>query len=500
MAPGSSGTARSPRLILLLLVLLAFGLRLYHLDYQSLWRDEMDAILFARQNLGQILPLFVRPGHNGPLYYLALHGWIRLVGDSEFSVRFLSLVCGVLSVPLVYLLGRRWIGYRASLVAALLTTTSPYLIWYGQEGKMYALLLLLSVLSTYVYLLAMERNRLYLWICYVLVIALSFYVHLLSVLILPFHFLLFFVTWPRYRRAWKAWLLAFAVLTLPYLPLLRWEAVLFVRPFTTGHHFYALHEILAILLSAFSLNAAQGRNLLSIALFVFLLLAGLLLTMRSRGAVSQAAGGQPEGADRDRIILALYLFLPILAIFLISLGIPIFTDRYLITVVPAFLLLLGRGVGALRERSAVLGTACLALVVVSNMYVVSLQTHTPIKSDFRSVARYVEEEDRGDLLVFLIPQVRPVFDYYYQRPFDWADAPFTNRGMESGEVNAYMKDVTDGHQAVWLIASEVEQWDSRGLVQEWLQSHGTLLERRNFARADAHLYYLEFTGQATKIG
>ena len=488
MAPGSSGVGRGPRLILLLVVLLAFGLRIYHLDYQSLWRDEMDAILFARQDPGQILPLFVKPGHNGPLYYVALHGWIRLVGDSEFSVRFLSLLCGVLAVPIMYLVGRRWLGDRPSLIAAVLAATSPYLIWYGQEGKMYAVFLLLSLGSTYVYVVALERNRLYLWASYVFLVAISLYVHLLSVLILPFQFLLFFVTWPRFRRAWKAWVLAFAVLTLPYLPLLRWEVVLFMRPFATGHQVYALHEMLAILLSAFSLNAAQGQNLLSMALFVFLLLAGLLLTRRSRDAVAQTARDQPESAGRGRIILAVYLFVPILSIFAISLGMPIFTDRYLITVVPAFLLLLGRGVGALRDRSAMLGMACLALVLVSNMYVVALQAHTAIKSDFRSVARYVDEVGRGDLLVFLIPQVRPVFEYYYERPFDWADAPFTNRGMESGDVSAYMEEITHGHKAVWLIVSEAELWDSRGLVQEWFRVRGTLLERRSFARVDAYLY------------
>jgi mannosyltransferase len=488
MAPGSSGTRASPRLILLLLILLAFGLRLYHLDYQSLWRDEMDAILFARQELCQLLPLFVKPGHNGPLYYVLLHGWLRLVGDSEFSLRFLSLLCGILAVPLIYLVGHRWIGDRASLVAALLAATSPYLIWYGQEGKMYALLLLLSLASTYVYQTALRRNHLRLWAFYVLLVTISLYVHLLSVLILPFHFLLFFVTWPRYRGAWKAWMGTFVVLTLPYLPLLRWEVVLLRRPFTTGHQFYALYEILAILLSALSLNAAHGRNLWSIALFVFLLLSGLLLTVRSREAVNRTTGDQPESAGRERLILALYLFIPILGIFLISLGMPIFTDRYLITIVPAFLLLLARGVGALRATSASLAMACLGLVLVSNLYVVSLQGHTPIKSDFRFVAQYVDDSGGADLILFLIPQVRSVFDYYYEDPFDWADAPFTNRGMERAEVNEYMDEVTHGDQEVWLIVSEAELWDSRGLVQEWFRIHGTLLERRSFARVDAYLY------------
>ena len=77
MKPGSSGSIHVPRLALLLVILLAFGLRLYHLDYQSLWRDEVDALLFARQGIAELLPLFKTPGHNGPLYYVMLHFWIQ---------------------------------------------------------------------------------------------------------------------------------------------------------------------------------------------------------------------------------------------------------------------------------------------------------------------------------------------------------------------------------------------------------------------------------------
>ena len=491
MRPGSSGADSGPRLILLSLVLLAFGLRLYKLDYQSLWRDEMDAILFARQDLSQLLSLFVTPGHNGPLYYAVLHGWVGLVGDSEFSVRFLSLLGGVLVVPVIYVVGRHLIGRKASLVAAVLSATSPYLIWYGQEGKMYALLVLASVLSTYVYLLALERNRLYLWACYVALVSVSMYVHLLAVLILPFHLLLFFVTWPRWRRAWKGWLAAFILLALPFLPLARWEVALLVRPFTTGHQFYPLHQILAILLSAFSLNAAPHQNVPVIALFVFLLLAGLILPRRPWRAEVEAAGQQTAGVHRERVILALYLFLPVVCLFGISLGMPIFTDRYLITVVPAFLLLLARGLQAVKMRSATLASACLGLVLVSNLYVVALQGHTQIKSDFRSVVRYVEEDGRGDLLVFLIPQVVPVFDYYYRGGFDYADAPYTNGGMGGPELERYMEQATEGYDEVWLIVSEAELWDSRGLAQDWFEGRGALLGQRSFARVDAYLYSLD---------
>jgi mannosyltransferase len=490
VVPGSSGRLRAGKLILLCLVLLAFGLRLYHLDFQSLWRDEVDAILFAHRDISGLVSLLQTPGHNGPLYYVVLHCWVGLVGDREFSVRYLSLVCGVLAVPILYLLGRRWVGENGGLIAALLCATSPFLVWYAQEGKMYTLLFLLSMLSTHVYLLALERNRGYLWVTYLILVAVSLYVHLLAVLIVPFHLLLFLITWPRYRRAWKSWLATFLILTLPYFPLARWEIPLFVQPFTTGHQFYGLSEMLTILLFSFSLHAAPYRSVFPIALFIFLLLAGLVLQTRDD---QPGLPGTVKGvlhSHLDSIILGLYLFVPVVCLFLISLGMPIFTDRYLITVVPAFLLLIAGGVMAVGERSKTLALVCLGLVLVSNVYVVARQAHLEIKSDFRSAAQYVREDGRGDLMVFLIPQGRLVFDYYYGKEYAWLDAPYTNGGLSEDALAGEMEEDTEGHQEVWFIVTEAELWDSRGLVEEWLESHGTLLEKRSLARVEVYLYSL----------
>jgi len=85
---------------------LAFALRVIGLDGQSLWRDEVDAIRFAQSSLPDLLRTFVTPGQNGPLYFLLLRPWLSLAGRSEFALRFLSLLFGVLAVPLTYRLAR----------------------------------------------------------------------------------------------------------------------------------------------------------------------------------------------------------------------------------------------------------------------------------------------------------------------------------------------------------------------------------------------------------
>ena len=82
----------------------------------------------------------VNPG-NPPLYYSVLHGWLRF-GDSEAALRIPSMVFGVLTIPLVYALGRTIRDHRLGLVAALLFAISPFQVWYSQEARGYSLVTL----------------------------------------------------------------------------------------------------------------------------------------------------------------------------------------------------------------------------------------------------------------------------------------------------------------------------------------------------------------------
>jgi len=140
------------RLALLGITLLALALRLWHLSGQSLGYDEGYSIALARQSLGAIAAQTaadIQP----PLYYDLLHFWMQLFGSSEAAVRSLSLLFGLLTVPLLYALGRRLFGPATGLLAALLGAISPFWIWYAQEARNYTLVTFLGVLSSYLLLL-----------------------------------------------------------------------------------------------------------------------------------------------------------------------------------------------------------------------------------------------------------------------------------------------------------------------------------------------------------
>ena len=137
-------TDRAARSTVLAITLLACALRSLPLLSQSLWRDEVDALLFATRPLPQLLDMFRQPGQNGPLFFLLLRPWLALSGHSEFALRFPAMFFGVLSVPLLYVLLARLAGRPVALVGALLMATAPYGVWYGQEAKMYSLLTVLA--------------------------------------------------------------------------------------------------------------------------------------------------------------------------------------------------------------------------------------------------------------------------------------------------------------------------------------------------------------------
>ena len=82
------------RLAMLVLVLVAFALRVHRLDYQALRGNEAFAHLFAQQPLGEMLPSLATIEPHPPLYYATLHLWTSLLGQSEFAARFWSAALG----------------------------------------------------------------------------------------------------------------------------------------------------------------------------------------------------------------------------------------------------------------------------------------------------------------------------------------------------------------------------------------------------------------------
>jgi 4-amino-4-deoxy-L-arabinose transferase-like glycosyltransferase len=142
--------SRSPGKIFIIILALAAFLRLYALDRMALWGDEACMIYLCAKSPEAIVKALAsedRPDVDvaPPLYFLMLHAWMNLFGNSVAAFRGFSVLFGILTVISAGKLGSILFDRKTGLAAAFLTAIHPFQIWYSQEGRMYSLATFLSV-------------------------------------------------------------------------------------------------------------------------------------------------------------------------------------------------------------------------------------------------------------------------------------------------------------------------------------------------------------------
>lgn len=518
------------RWILIVVSFLAFAWRIRGLSDESLWRDEIDAIFFALRDLPDTLSMFVNRGQNGALFFLSLRPWLRLTGTSEFALRYPAVLFSMLSVALLWQVGRRLMPGRAfrpserrpvamlrlimgsaPLLAAFFLAANPYQLFYGQDGKMYALVTFLALLATWFWLQGINQGGWRPWLGYLVVVSIAMYSHLLMVLLIPLGIAWFFIAWPQSRRHKLGYLLALAGLTLPYLPMLWWHWQLLTTPIQyTLLEFYPLGEVLESLLLNQFLGAQEPGSLLALTPILFLSAAGLLL-----GAMEIIP--RPNGslvslpALRRHFLIVAWLLVPVLGIYLLSLRQPVFLPRYVMWIAPAIMMLVALGVQLLWHNESQLGKP-IALVMAAYVLIFWIaagqqQKGQELKPDLRAAVHTIARDRRpDDLLIMQLPNMQYAYGYYTgdrgpdpfqgseQRLGRWAVGPRTNNDLSDAEarelVDLEMSALTAGSDAIWLLLSEDDLWDQRRLMIEWLDDRGTLLDSQIFRYAEVRHYRL----------
>jgi hypothetical protein len=200
---------------LLLILLLATGMRVLHLDFLDLNDDEAFFVQIAHQ--GTYLQLAGSSEPHPPLYLALLQGWMLAAGVTEYAVRYLSVMLGVLTVAAAYQFGARLAGEKIGLAASLVTALNPYQILYSQTTRDYQIACLFGLISFVVFLAALRRPRL--WPAYAVSALLAIYSHYYAIaIVLLEQVILLAWLWRRHFRGWRPWLAADASIAAAYLP------------------------------------------------------------------------------------------------------------------------------------------------------------------------------------------------------------------------------------------------------------------------------------------
>jgi len=134
---------------------LGAALRLPNLG-RAYWIDEGLSVGIASHRVAQI-PGLLRLDGSPPLFYLLLHFWLRVFGSSEISTRSLMVLLSLAVIPLAWWSANQLFGRSAAILASALVATSPFLVWYSTETRMYPLVAALSLVAVTLTIRAAER-------------------------------------------------------------------------------------------------------------------------------------------------------------------------------------------------------------------------------------------------------------------------------------------------------------------------------------------------------
>ena len=423
-------------LVILAIFVVGLALRLYALGSESLWWDEVYAISrMAHPGPLEIIRLS-STDNNPPLFYLLLHYWMPLAGDSAFSVRLPSAIAGALTVLVMYRIGTLLFDRSAGLLAALVLALSAYHLRYAQEARAYGLMVFLTLLSFYFFVrLIKDGGSRYTSIGYVICTALLMYTHFYGVFFVAAQIIYVLVSRENLRR----WIVLGVALLLLYVP---WVVLLAItvlspegawRSGTTWIPDPTLLDVTQIF------QAYSGSVPLTT---LYALLAGYGLFNMIRG-------------DRSATYLLLpWLLVPIAVPILVShFYRPMLADRFTIAASPAFYLLITQGFAGLkrlapRERryaQALLVGVVTALSLASITGYYSAVTKQP----WKDVAAYVDENARaGDVVIFYWAGGLLPFDYYSERP-NIEREPFVV--SDNASIWKTTSTAVRGHDRVWLV-------------------------------------------------
>jgi hypothetical protein len=499
------------------LTLLGLALRRYHLGVESFWFDEADIVAQAQAPAGQILTDFTKAGANGPLYTLLLHFWIMLVGTSEAAVRTLPLIFGTATIPLMYLAGRRLLTPALGLLGALLLTISPFHIWHSQDAKMYTLVVFIILLSTGLYLLALERDRPLWWLAYLLATWVALYAHILSGLVLVAQLLVTPLllrriravsptpeTAPQRRAQRNRLLLAWGILLLPFLPIaldrvLALGAGKIVAGWLTP---ISLGDMLGVLFVRFAVNRADAPwEALGAWWMGALFVLGLwpLLGLLRRRAGGQAA---PRGATTWAALLILWV-VPIALFWVATLRVPLFEARYMIIVLPFYLFFVAGGLLRLRSWHPALLLVGLLGIAAPTVAALGGVNYGPYgqKENWREAVDFVRQHERLRDVVIVYPGYLVTAVNYYRNAQDLATVPVltipqleTQHFGEREFNDVLMAAVTD-HERAWLVISppRADKEDPQRRVLQWFQYNWHQFEKRVYNGVE--IYGFAFNGQ-----
>ncbi len=396
--------------VLLLLLLVPYGL-----FTRDVWTDEaFTASYTAHPTLGMVLDDVRKNEETPPLYFIFMWVWARIAGRSEVALRIPSLMFAVVSVAFLTYAMQRWRSSAEALFGGILLATSPLLHFYIPEVRVYTLMVLLSIASTFVFEYVW-RHPDYAWayVGYALTTGVLFLSSYFGIVLIAAHNVLWGIRlvqrspgWSRHFTSWIASQIIIGIMILPWLPSL----------------LYQIHVA-----SSVTYNPPISSDIIFLMLLVFLVgipYSSLPLILLWIGLMGLFGGlmvySLLRSTEHDHGMVLRIFGMPMVMCVILLMVLQVSTPRYLMIVMPGTAFGIAAGWHALSQRFPPIGRVLLIALISGMLFcrVTNLMfQHKPVHA-WPILANYVKQhaDPSQDIIVCHPPWVQRTLEYYYDQP------------------------------------------------------------------------------------
>ncbi|HWD52008.1 MAG TPA: glycosyltransferase family 39 protein [Acidimicrobiales bacterium] len=455
---------------------------------RGLWLDEATSVDQARMSFAGMIANLRTTDVHPPLYFSVLWVSVRWLGSGELAVRLPSIIAGALVVPMLYALGKEAYDKRTGVVAAAVGSVAPIMVWYSQEARMYAFLMLFGVIALWAQARILNRGGRLVWVVYAaasIALVWTQYFGALQVVVQQLAFVYFI--WARHRRGepvrglvigWAVTLIAIIIWLAPLAPFAYQQ---FHVNQTAGKGFGGPQQV-------GNATALSGNHL-----SIYAAIANLIWAVwgyHSNAAMALLAALWPLGMlfalvllgrRHQRMTTLLVAAVVIPGVVMFALGTVkrnLFDIRYLSTAVPILFVLIARMVTGISRRTATLvaGTSLVIATMLVGLIDQQYNGTNPRTYDFRQALLPVQAKAHpGDVIIYDPADLREVVQYYAPTPVL--------------EPVAAQPNLPTGGHAVYVLASPSLMNGSRDTTAlsralTSLRAHDRLVMHRNLANVE----------------
>ncbi len=397
-----------------LILIISFLMRIWALDFQSLWLDELHTLVEADpdQPWSHLFQALTCCDQHPPLYFIVERFAYVLFGHTSFVARIISVIAGTVSIWAMYCFGKEILNKRLGLIVAILTSVNHYNLKYSQEARGYIFAFLFATLS-FIYLIRLVKspNRKYalLYALYTLCLLYSHYYSLFVVVAQGILALIFIFQekGDDRKHMFKFFLMSGAVVAIGYAPWLPFLKAM------TGIQSFWISNVSDTFMRDFFYEYFGESNLLIPILFFLLFVYLLHATWKGNQEGVKKVKDTPLLLSLTIVLCWVFVtyFIPYLRSLLV---VPMLFPRYTIVVLPAILLALAYGIELFKSNLIRIMIIVIIVFISLTDILFVKQFYTKVwKTQFREMMQFVTKENEMNYPI--INEVTAAQNSYYMK-------------------------------------------------------------------------------------